>query len=596
MITKSIIGKLWATVVGFFTTVLLLLSILLIEYIDNRYFHEQTKSLQMLSEKITVVMNKYQYSSQFYDAIESILPIYNVEVLVYTKTEGIQYKSPSLKNKSFEELMSNIDIKKIIETNKSQAIRRKAFPDTTLSVAKEMLVYAYPYKLNNNDGLIILYQSLSFLDNTAKDIKNAIIITLIITIILSVLLFLFLATKITKPLRNLRISANEIAAGNFNQELIVDSYDEIGELSLAFNKMRIKIQESFISLNQEKEQLAGILKSIKDVVFTTDNNGKIILMNRHAEFWFRTLIYNGSDEENNYFIPKELNILFQYVIENKKDIYDEILINDRFFFCAMSPLKYNNKLRGVVTVIRDITTEKEIDKLRKDILANISHELRTPVSLIQGYSEAILDDMVRSDEEKNELLQIIHDEALRMVKLVNQLLDLARMEAGFSELQYVEVDFIQIIDKIEKKFRKKLNEIGIDFIVDSLDKSFNMQIDPNRIEQVLINLIENAIRFTPKGGHIIIRFRHNENRVFISVIDNGSGIKSEDIPFIFERFYKSDKSRKRGGYGTGLGLAICKKIVESHGGSINVRSLIGKGSTFTFCLPINKEENRCNYM
>ena len=258
----------------------------------------------------------------------------------------------------------------------------------------------------------------------------------------------------------------------------------------------------------------------------------------------------------------------------------------------MTPLYDQTYVRGAVAVIRDMTEERRLDKLRKDFIANVSHELRTPISLLQGYSEAIVDNIAESTEEKNELAQIIHEESLRMGRLVNELLDIARMEAGHIQLNVEPVEVELFVDRILKKFNGVASENRI-FL--ELNKEITEPIifgDPDRLEQVFTNLIDNAIRHSSENGYVQVSVENNANKLTVAIKDSGSGIPEEDIPFVFERFYKADKSRERNAKkkGTGLGLAIAKNIIEAHHGTISVKSKLDKGTTFSFDIP--KDEHK----
>jgi two-component system sensor histidine kinase ResE len=233
-----------------------------------------------------------------------------------------------------------------------------------------------------------------------------------------------------------------------------------------------------------------------------------------------------------------------------------------------------------------MSDERRMDKLRTDFIANVSHELRTPISMLQGYSEAIVDDIAGSEEEKVEMARIIYDESLRMGRLVNDLLDLAKLESGKMNLSYECVPISPYLKRITSKFSGLAKEKGITISASLQDNQIQWHFDPDRIEQVLTNLIDNAIRHTPPGGNIDVIQRTSDRRgLIIDVRDSGSGIPEEDLPFVFERFYKADKARTRGRSGTGLGLAIVKNIINAHDGYISVNSLPNKGTTFSIILP-----------
>ena len=220
----------------------------------------------------------------------------------------------------------------------------------------------------------------------------------------------------------------------------------------------------------------------------------------------------------------------------------------QFYGISISPLYSENSIRGAVAVLRDMTEQHKLEKLRSDFIANVSHELRTPISLLQGYSEAIIDDVMTSDEERNEMVQIIHDESKRMSRLVTDLLDLARMESGHMRLYKLNFPLVPFLERVLNKFMQIARDSNV---ILTLDVKADLEgiilfADDDRLEQVFTNLIDNAIRHTPDGGKVTVSVERKGDMAKISVADTGSGIPKEDLPFIFERFYKADKARTRG--------------------------------------------------
>jgi two-component system sensor histidine kinase ResE len=267
---------------------------------------------------------------------------------------------------------------------------------------------------------------------------------------------------------------------------------------------------------------------------------------------------------------------------------------DGVWSVVMAPLYSSEQVRGTVAVLRDVTEEFRLDKLRRDFVANVSHELRTPLSMLHGYSEALIDDIAVSPEEHREMVQIIYDESMRMERLVNDLLDLARMEAGHAQLNLRIVDLNLLLQRIHRKFNVFAKENGIELVCRlSREEVVLEQADEDRLEQVLTNLLDNAIRHTPRGASITLSVDLETidavNYAKLQVADQGSGIPAEDLPYIFERFYKADKARTRGkggSGGTGLGLSIVRNIVEVHKGKVYATSTVGVGTTFTILLPM----------
>src|SRR5699024_4603464 len=439
------------------------------------------------------------------------------------------------------------------------------------------------------DGAVFVYQSLEVVEQTKAETTKIIFLAAGIAIILTTIFAFFLSTRVTSPLIKMREAAFDLTKGEFNTKVPILTNDEIGGLAMAFNRMGRQLKFHINALRQEKEQMSSIISSMADGVMTLNRNGDIIVTNPPADQFIDHWYFVNDIKENdkNKKLPSELNEILQAVIDNETEELREISLQGRTWVMIMTPLYDQAYVRGAVAVIRDMTEERRLDKLRKDFIANVSHELRTTISMLQGYSEAIVDDVAESKEEKNELAEIIHEESMRMGRLVNELLDLARMEAGHLELKREAVDIEMFVDRIINKFYGMANENDIDLTLTKRISVKTVEMDPDRIEQVLTNLIDNAIRHTKEKGNVHVIVDTNDDELSISVVDNGSGIPEEDLPFVFERFYKADKSRKRTTKkkGTGLGLSIAKNLVEAHNGHISVKSKLKEGTTFTFRIP-----------
>lgn len=240
-----------------------------------------------------------------------------------------------------------------------------------------------------------------------------------------------------------------------------------------------------------------------DGVLTFNRDGAILIMNPPAEMFLQNWYHNQAAKDAP--LPEGLSALLAKVVETEKEQTDEIEINGRYYVMIASPLYNLSRIRGVVTIIRDMTEERKLDKLRDDFIANVSHELRTPVAMLQGYSEAIIDDIAASEEEKKEFAKIIYDETLRIGRLVNELLDLARMEAGHFSFRMEPVSFNSFIERVTHKFNGIAKEKGIDLVCETSDSDLTLEIDADRIEQVLTNLIDNALRHTSSNGYVKVK-------------------------------------------------------------------------------------------
>lgn len=403
---------------------------------------------------------------------------------------------------------------------------------------------------------------------------------------------LFLLTKITQPMQQLIQAADGIRKGKYNTRVSLQTSDEIGQLASAFNHMAEELEKNIQNLQLEKEQMASILRSMGDAVITFDKSGNMILHNPPGEMIMDTWHKAGWERQEqdgitaDTKVPEPLYPMFQSVISERQDQSSNIHVKQQVWSVNMAPLYSGDDVRGTVSVLRNVTDEVKAEKMRRDFVANVSHEIRTPLQMIQGYSEALLDGMATSKEESDELVQVIYDESLRMGRLVQDLLDLARMEAGHIDMNFDEIDLNELMDRVYRKFtvRAKERELKLNFV---RDEFLHLYADIDRLEQIFTNLLDNAFRHTSAGGIITVT-AHTEKEVIRVVFqDTGAGIPIDDLPFIFERFYKADKARVRGeAGGTGLGLAIVRNIVEAHHGSITADSILGKGTEFTLLLPI----------
>ncbi|MGO4539762.1 ATP-binding protein [Paenibacillus sp. 2TAB19] len=451
-------------------------------------------------------------------------------------------------------------------------------------------------------GVFLLQYIDIWFNEDAHDIKILFIVVAIIGFLLSTFFAFFLSAKIQQPLLQLKNAADSVSQGNYSTRVDIRSTDEIGELAKTFNHMTEQLDKLIHDLNHEKNHLTSILRSMGDSVITFDAAGQVILTNPSGHLLINQWSglkheWHDDDLANNDIhyesVPMPLRELYQSVMEKGHDLSEKVHVHTNVWSVVMAPLQSNGVVRGAVAVIRNVTEEHKLEKLRRDFVANISHEIRTPLSMLQGYSEALLDDIVASPEEGKELVQVIHDESLRMGRLVNDFLDIARMEAGHVEMNFHEIDLCHVLKRVHRKFQVYAKEREVRLQIDIPNEPLTMlEADEDRLEQVLTNLLDNALRHTPAGKSITIAGHqadvNGEAFIQIMVRDEGQGIPMEDVPYVFERFYKADKARKRGSSsGTGLGLAIVKNLIDLHKGRIVVESAVGVGTSFTLLLPVD---------
>lgn len=586
---KSVVGKLWFTILLLVSFVLFILTFFLLEFIENYHVDEAEADLTKLASKVAVIMENHKDQEtarsitwELADELTSITVIKNENEYWDSPREHQKVASITLK-----------DIKNDPDLNEALQKHQKVQKRTVISNQKnDQLIVGVPYGKGEDEGMVFLSQSLLAVKDTTQHTTRYILFAAAIAIVLTTIFAFFLSSRITYPLRKMRQGAQDLAKGKFDTKIPILTQDEIGELAIAFNQMGRQLKFHITALNQEKEHLSNILSSMADGVITINIDGTILVTNPPAERFLQAWYYEQNmNVKEGHELPPEARELFQNTVSTEKEQMIEMTLQGRTWVLLMSPLYNQSHVRGAVAVLRDMTEERRLDKLRKDFIANVSHELRTPISMLQGYSEAIVDDIASSEEEKKEIAQVIYDESLRMGRLVNDLLDLARMEAGHISLNVEPVELREFFERVFRKFYGVAGdkEITLSHNLDLHEAKF--VFDPDKMEQVLTNLIDNAIRHTNAGGTVHVDVQSAQSGLKIAVKDSGSGIPEEDLPFIFERFYKADKARTRGKGGTGLGLAIVKNIVDAHNGSITVHSMLNEGTSFTFYIPRNKQDD-----
>ncbi|MDZ7344603.1 MAG: cell wall metabolism sensor histidine kinase WalK [candidate division KSB1 bacterium] len=409
----------------------------------------------------------------------------------------------------------------------------------------------------------------------------------------------YLSKRISQPITHFTRTATEIARGNFNERVTVDSQDEIGKLARIFNYMTEELHRlRKMDLNKminEKNKTETIIKNIADGVIVTDPSNRILMMNSVMEKWF------GIKEKECVNKPLEAHItnshLLQFIrnVQNEskqKQPTTEIVVKStktwRDIFLqarAAHVLNEQNDLIGIVTILRDVTREKEIDRMKTELVSMVAHELRSPLTSISGFSELLLDQSVNR-EQADEYATIILKEANRLSELINKFLDISKIEAGKSQVKKAPMQIRDVVDKVLDVNLHQAEKKGIVVSVKVSPKFPLVFGDKDMLEQVILNLFSNAVKYSPENTAIEIRLKELENDVLVEVEDNGYGISEKSLPRIFDKFYRvTDNEKVRETTGTGLGLSLVKEIVEIHEGNITVSSKLNEGSTFAFTVP-----------
>ncbi|MDA8097976.1 MAG: ATP-binding protein [Clostridia bacterium] len=380
-------------------------------------------------------------------------------------------------------------------------------------------------------------------------------------------------------------TAGEMAEGDLEKTIVVHDQDQVGKLAQSLNQIAHRLRDTLSEVTEEKDRMHAVLDSMADGVIAVNAEGKVILVNPVAEnvFGIREETSRGKTivEVVRDF---ELDRLFQETLTSGHVVKKElrILIPDpRIFRLHLTPLR--GKDGGIVVLFRDITKRRLLEQMRTEFVANASHELRTPLTSIQGFVETLQDGAIEDPPVAKKFLRIIDEEAKRLSRLVDDLLELAKAEQNRGSFERESTRVQEVLARVLNVLEPLIKEKKLDLRID-IPSDLNVDVDPNALYQILMNLVDNAVRFTEEGW-ISIHASQEPGGVWFEVEDSGIGIDQQHLPRVFERFYRVDKARSTELGGTGLGLAIVKHIVEGHGGKVGVSSMVGRGTTFEFLIP-----------
>ncbi len=426
------------------------------------------------------------------------------------------------------------------------------------------------------------------IDATVDRVRRLTLLAAAVAIAMTIGIAWFIAGRIAGPLEDLRRQAHAVAGGDLEARVVPAETRELAEVGHAFNAMTEELHSSLSALEQTGLRLEAVLSGLTDGVVLTDEQGLVLRMNDAAE--------NLLEADEDVAVGKgfvqvcrdhELNQLLRQALngESQSQAAVEHGLNRRTLLTTAQVIEGVHERLGMV-VLRDISELRRLESVRREFVANVSHELRTPLTSIRALVETLEAGAIEDEAISMDFLGRIVGEVDRLTELVEDLLDLARLEAGRTRLRYERVDPVELVRTGAERLRPQVERARLTLTMSHGDDLRKIDVDRTRIEQVLINLVHNAIKFTPSGGEIRVDVRQEAGRTRIRVADTGVGIAEDEQLRLFERFYKSDKARNTGG--TGLGLAIAKHIVQSHGGEISVESVVGEGATFTVSLPDRK--------
>lgn len=441
-------------------------------------------------------------------------------------------------------------------------------------------------------GAVYIRADLSDIYDFSSESKFIFIYAMVLALLITAVLGVLTSKSITDPINNVTEQAERMSYGDFSRGVVVKSEDEIGRLAEMFNVLREKLDLTLSEMSNEKSKLETILKYMADGLLAVDLNGAIIHINPAATQMLDLLPEDIVDFDYDQIMAKcGKHLTMETLLEGSKSGGAQETFDFKGSVFAMRYDRFkdeNGQDKGVIIVIQDITERQKLENMQTDFVANVSHELKTPLTTIKSYTETLLDGAMEDPEITASFLGIVDTEADRMNRLVKDLLQLSRLDHQRERWSMKETNLVNILNtaipKVALTARQKEQHLNVLYNEEAV---IPVNVDRDRIEQVVLNVLSNAIKYTNEGGRIDIDVLESGNYVKVIVSDNGIGISEADIPRVFERFYRVDKARSRAMGGTGLGLPISKQIVEEHHGTLTIESQEGKGTNVTMTLPLS---------
>lgn len=456
---------------------------------------------------------------------------------------------------------------------------------------ERMRVVAVPVKSEvdgTTTGMIYIEASMKSIYNQMEQVTRILATGTLIALIITSILGILLSRTITRPIADMRRQAVEMRKGNFSRKVKVYSDDEVGQLAYSFNELTDELMEANATTEAERRRLTSVLENMSDGVVATDRSLRVILMNDQA----RDMIGLAEEEAMGANLQNLLEFDDEIVIPEDGTMppklidlsTDEELFLVRAYFSPIQ--KHSGPITGLIVVLHDVTEQEQVEQDRREFVANVSHELRTPLTTMRSYLEVLAEGAYKDDELAPRFLETTQNETERMIRLVNDLLQLSKMDSKEYTMQKVKFDFIQFFNDIIERHEMTKGET-IQFRRKLMKRRVYVHADQDKMTQVIDNIITNAIKFSPEGGTITFRTMLRAKRLVIGIKDEGVGIPKSNLKKIFERFYRVDKARARNIGGTGLGLSIAKEVVSAHGGDIWAESEFGRGTTIYFTIPFD---------
>jgi two-component system, OmpR family, phosphate regulon sensor histidine kinase PhoR len=557
----------------------------LVEYNTSQIQSNLQKELFLIRSYIETKIDEKSTDDELKTIINNLSTKLSVRITIFDLSKKILVDSKLTKTEIHNQKI-NIYRPEIIQALKNRYGQSRRI---SKSINEERLFFATLFGKNKPIGIVRVAIPISQLNQISIHLKTIMTFALIFAFVIVFVLSYLASVYLVKPIKAMLLAIESIAKGDFSKKAAVISHDEIGDLAKAFNFMTKQINLRIEEVKQSRSHLEAVLLSMFEGVIVVDATGNTILMNQAL----KTMLNIKEDLIGKAPFEFIKNIEIQEITNNILNLNKNVetreislLIPDiKVLLAHATPVITRNKIEGAVLVFHDITELRHLEKIRQEFVANVSHELRTPIANIKGYAETLLDGALQDEKYARDFIKVIYSNSNLLANLINDILDLSRIESGKLTLSLTKFQIKPIIKRVVTSFNQQAKSKAITINLNIPPKLSSVIADETRLTQVLLNLVDNAIKYNKENGEIIISAEETNSSIRISISDNGVGIPENDIPRLFERFYRADKGRSREMGGTGLGLSIVKHIIQAHEGELSINSQEGFGSTFSFTIP-----------
>ena len=596
MIKKNITFKL---TVGFLAIVIistLLIGIISLNIFKNNIYEIKRNNMKKhaleISETLKPYISQGTKGKEFIDIINLLDSIDNAKIWILDSNKNIISAS---NNKNINlTYINDIDVKKTYNSITEKVLTGvEGYEETYNPCYKEyMMTIAVPIKNDNNSviGAVIINSSICDISNSMNNFFIYLLLTVLGEISLAGFMGYYFSKNISKPLKKINSSALELARGQYGIKTNIYQKDEIGELSNSFDLLSLKLEYTIAKLFEEKTKLSNIITSMSEGILAMDNNLNIININQ-SSLNLLSLKDTKSDININT-ILLELNIIeeFNSIISNntKGSIVKEY--SDKILNFSISPIKNNlNDVIGGVILIQDISEKEKLEQMRKDFISNVSHEFRTPLTIIKGNLESVIDGMTKPEYITDTFITLLK-ETNRLERMVKDLLNLSKLESGKLEIDFNELDVNMLINDTIRSLKPLIADNSIDLQLSLQNNLPPLFSDYDKLKQLLIIFLDNGIKFSQNKGKLKISTYADSENICITIEDNGIGIPKDEIQYLGEKFFKADRARSSKAEGTGLGLSIAKRLVKILNGYFSIESELEKGTVITISFSITQKK------